>query len=371
MRIGIIGAGQLGRMLALSGIPLGIEFLMYDRSADVPGAAVAPLVVGEFEDLARLRRFARQVDVVTFDWENVPVSSVRAVAGLVQTWPPPRALEVAQDRLAEKRLFGRLGIPAAPHAAVDSLAGLQRAVRHIGLPGILKTRRLGYDGKGQVFLKDMGQLPAALATLGGRGLIYEGFVRFSREVSLVAVRGQDGSIAFYPLAENVHESGILSVTRAPLAAPRLQRLAEWHLRSVMERLHYVGVLCVEFFVTGQRLVANEMAPRVHNSGHWTIEGAETSQFENHVRAIAGLPLGSTRARGPAGMVNLISELPPAARVLAVTGAHFHDYGKAPRPGRKLGHATVIATSMAARERALTELLQMAGRGSRARAGRLR
>jgi 5-(carboxyamino)imidazole ribonucleotide synthase len=371
MRIGIIGAGQLGRMLALAGIPLGIEFLMYDRSADVPGAAVAPLVVGEFDDRVRLRRFARQVDVVTFDWENVPVASVRAIAGLARTWPPPRALEVAQDRLAEKRLFGRLGIPTAPHAAVDSLAGLELAVRRIGLPGILKTRRLGYDGKGQVLLQDPGQLPAALAALGGRGLIYEGFVRFSREVSLVAARGQDGTIACYPLAENVHEAGILSVTRVPFLAPRLQRLAEWHLRSVMERLRYVGVLCVEFFVTGQRLVANEMAPRVHNSGHWTIEGAATSQFENHVRAIAGLPLGPTRAHGPAGMVNLIGELPAAASVLAVAGAHFHDYGKSPRPGRKLGHATVVAPSRAARERALAELLQLAGRGSRATARRLR
>lgn len=371
MRIGVIGAGQLGRMLALSGIPLGLEFLMYDRAPGVPGAAVAPLVTGEFDDLPALRRFARQVDVVTFDWENVPVGSVRALAGLAPVWPPPRALAVAQDRLAEKRLFGRLGIPTAPHAPVDSLAGLERAVRRIGLPGILKTRRLGYDGKGQALLRAPADLPVALARLGGRGLIYEGFVRFSREVSLVAARGRDGRIAFYPLAENVHEAGILSVTRAPLPAPALQRLAERHLRAVLERLRYVGVLCVEFFVTGRQLVANEMAPRVHNSGHWTIEGTETSQFENHVRALAGLPLGSTRARGAAGMVNFIGGMPDPAPVLAIEGAHFHDYGKSPRPGRKLGHATVLAPSPAARDRRLQALLVLAGRASQVPEGPFR
>jgi 5-(carboxyamino)imidazole ribonucleotide synthase len=371
MRIGIIGAGQLGRMLALSGIPLGLEFRMYDRAADVPGAAVAPVVTGEFDDLAALRRFARSVDVVTFDWENVPVASVRALAGIAPAWPPPRALEVAQDRLAEKRLFGRLGIPVAPHAAVESLPALERAVRRIGLPGILKTRRLGYDGKGQARIERMDQLPAALASLGGRDLIYEGFVRFEREVSLVAARGRDGEVVFYPLAENVHEAGILAVTRAPHRAPRLQRLAESHLRRILERLNYVGVLCVEFFVAGSRLVANEMAPRVHNSGHWTIEGAETSQFENHVRALAGLPLGSTRPRGAAGMVNFIGRMPPAPAVLATVGAHFHDYGKSPRPGRKLGHATVLAPSAAARERRLKALLALARRASQVGGGPFR
>jgi 5-(carboxyamino)imidazole ribonucleotide synthase len=371
MRIGIIGAGQLGRMLALSGIPLGLEFRMYDRSADVPGAAVAPVATGEFDDLAALGKFARGVDVVTFDWENVPVASVRALAGIAPASPPPRALEVAQDRLAEKRLFARLGIPVAPHAAVDSPASLRRAVRRIGLPGILKTRRLGYDGKGQVRVTRADELPAALAALGGRDLIYEGLVRFSREVSLVAVRGRDGAIAFYPLAENVHEGGILSVSRAPYRSPRLQRLAERHLRSILGRLDYVGVLCVEFFVSGNQLIANEMAPRVHNSGHWTIEGAETSQFENHVRALAGLPLGSTRARGMAGMVNFIGRMPEASAVLALEGTHFHDYGKSPRPGRKLGHATALAPTAGARERRLKRLLAMAGRASQVARGPFR
>ncbi len=360
MRIGVIGAGQLGRMLALSGIPLGIEFLMYDRSADTPGAQVAPIVTGEFGDLARLRRFARQVDVVTFDWENIPVASLGALAGLAVIAPPARALEVAQDRLSEKRLFRRLGVPTAPFAAVDSAAALGRAVARIGLPGVLKTRRLGYDGKGQAWLHHGADVAPAVAALAGQALIYEGRVSFSREVSIVAVRGRDGEFACYPLADNVHVGGVLAVTRAPYVNARLQSQAEAHVRAVMERFRYVGVLCIEFFVERGRLVANEIAPRVHNSGHWTIEGAATSQFENHVRALAGLPLGSTRPRGHAVMVNLLGRVPDPATLLGVPGAHLHDYGKAPRPGRKVGHVTVVAESRPARERAATALLALAG-----------
>ena len=356
-----MGAGQLGRMLALSGAPLGIEFLMYDRSGDTPGAQVAPIMVGEFDDLPRLRRFARQVDLITFDWENVPVDSVRALRGLSRIAPPAAALAVAQDRLSEKRLFRRLGIATAPFAAVGSLASLRRAVGTIGLPGVLKTRRLGYDGKGQAWLRSVADLETAYARYAGQQLIYEGKVRFSREVSMVAVRGRDGAMAFYPLAENVHDDGVLSVTRAPYRHPGLQRTAERCTRAVMERFRYVGVLCIEFFVENGRLVANEMAPRVHNSGHWTIEGAETSQFENHIRALAGLPLGSTRPRGDAVMVNLLGSMPDAAAVLAVEGAHLHDYGKTPRPGRKLGHVTLIARSAAARERAARVLARLARR----------
>ncbi len=361
MHIGIIGAGQLGRMLALSGIPLGLRFTMYDRTADVPGAAVAPVVTGAFDDRRRLARFAQGVDVVTFDWENVPADSVRAVARIVPVWPPPRALAAAQDRLSEKRLFTRLGIPVAPYAAVSTRAGLDRAIATLGLPGVLKTRRLGYDGKGQALLARAGDADAAWQRLGGHALVYERFVRFSREVSLVGVRGRDGRCAFYPLAANVHRDGILAETRAPYRHAGLQRSAERQHRRVMEALGYVGILCVEYFVERGRLVANEMAPRVHNSGHWTIEGAETSQFENHVRAVAGLPLGSIRARGHAVMVNLIGRMPGAAPVLAMPGVHWHDYGKAPRPGRKLGHVTAVTGSARARDRAAVRLLRVSGR----------
>jgi 5-(carboxyamino)imidazole ribonucleotide synthase len=356
MKIGIIGAGQLGRMLVLAGTPLGHRFTVYDPSAEAPAGQVAPLVTGSFEDLGALRRFASAMDVVTFDWENVPVASARAVAGVTRVLPSPRALEVAQDRLHEKRLFSRLGIPVAPHRAVDDLDGLHRALEAIGLPGILKTRRLGYDGKGQALLRRPTDAARAWQALGGQPLIYEGRVDFDCEVSLVAARGRRGEVAFYPLARNEHAGGILSVSTAPFPRPRLQRLAEQHLRAVLEHLRYVGVLCVEFFVTGQRLVANEMAPRVHNSGHWTIEGAETSQFENHLRAISGLPLGSTRPRGHAVMVNCIGRLPPAREVLELPGVHLHDYGKSPRPGRKLGHLTFVDRSKVRRDEMATRLM---------------
>ncbi len=361
MRIGIIGAGQLGRMMALSGIPLGLQFTMYDRSAEVPGAAVAPIVTGAFDDLRALARFARGVDVMTFDWENVPVASVRAVEKIAPVWPPPRALAIGQDRLREKRLFQRLGIPVAPYAAVNDWHGLQRAIASLGTPGILKTLRLGYDGKGQSPLRQPADAAAAWRQLGGQPLLYERFVRFTREVSLIAARDQGGRIACYPLAENVHELGILAQTRAPFSDAGLQRAAERQAKRLLVELRYVGVLCVEYFVDRGRLVANELAPRVHNSGHWTIEGAETSQFENHIRAIAGMPLGSTRARGHAVMVNLIGRLPPAGKLLGIPGLHWHDYGKSPRPGRKLGHLTQVCATRRDCDRAAAAMRRIAGR----------
>jgi 5-(carboxyamino)imidazole ribonucleotide synthase len=355
MRVGIVGAGQLGRMMALSGIPLGIEFTMYDTHANVPGAAVADIVTGAFDDTARLARFARSVDVVTFDWENVPVASARAIARIRPVWPPPRALEVAQDRVSEKRLFGRLGIPVAPYASVDSAAALARAIAALGLPGILKTRRLGYDGKGQARILRARDAEGAWQQLGGTPLIYERLVDFTREVSLIAARDRSGSVRYYPLAENTHAGGILAVTRAPWPDRRLQRTAERNHRRLLQSLGYVGVLCVEYFVERGRLIANEMAPRVHNSGHWTIEGAQTSQFENHVRAVAGLPLGATRPLGHAVMMNVIGKMPQARDYLGLPGVHWHDYGKAPRKGRKLGHVTAVTGSRAARDRIARQL----------------
>ncbi len=355
MRIGIVGAGQLGRMMALSGIPLGLQFTLYDQSDDVPGAAVAPVVTGRFDDLRRLRRFAQGVDVVTFDWENVPVESARAIAERVPVWPPPRALEVSQDRWSEKSLFRRLGIPHAPTVRVDTRDDLDRAVAALGTPGILKTRRLGYDGKGQVLLQRPADARRAWKTLEGKALVYERFVPFTREVSLIGARSRAGQVAFYPLAQNRHERGILAETRAPFRDAGLQRAAERHHRRLMQALGYVGVLCVEYFVLRGRLVANEMAPRVHNSGHWTIEGAETSQFENHVRAVAGLPLGSTRTRGHAVMFNLIGRMPRTHPLLGLPGVHLHDYGKTARPGRKLGHLTRICASRAELARAARAL----------------
>jgi len=355
MRIGIIGAGQLGRMMALSGIPLGLEFTMYDRSAEVPGASVAEIVTGAFDDLKKLARFARSVDVVTFDWENVPVASARAIARIRPVWPPPRALEVAQDRLFEKRLFLRLGMSVAPFAPVDSPADLARAIATLGAPGILKTRRLGYDGKGQTTVRRARDAGDAWERLRGQPLVYERFVNFSREVSLVAVRDRAGAVRNYPLVENEHERGILAVTKAPFSSLRLQLAAQRNHHRLFMSLGYVGVLCVEYFVERGKLVANEMAPRVHNSGHWSIEGAGTSQFENHVRAIAGLPLGDTRPRGHSVMVNLVGRMPPARQFLDTPGLHWHDYGKLPRPGRKLGHVTFVTSKRALRDRVARQL----------------
>jgi 5-(carboxyamino)imidazole ribonucleotide synthase len=346
-------------MLALAGYPLGIRCEFYDRAADTPGGQVGPIVVGEFNDGARLEGLARRADVVTFDWENIAVAALEPLRRHAPVYPQPAALAIAQDRLLEKSLFRDLGIPTAPFAPVDLRSDLEAAVARIGLPGILKTRRFGYDGKGQARLRRRADLDTAWGALGGEPLIYEGLVRFSREVSLVAARSTRGELACYPLAENVHADGILAETRAPVQAAGLQRSAERYMRAVMQRFRYVGVLAIEFFVEDGRLVANEMAPRVHNSGHWTIEGAVTSQFENHLRAILGLPLGSTAARGHAAMVNFVGRMPDVRRALAVPGLHLHDYGKSEaRPGRKLGHATLVAPTARARDAGLRRLRRL-------------
>jgi 5-(carboxyamino)imidazole ribonucleotide synthase len=358
MTVGIVGAGQLGRMLALAGYPLGLDFLFLDRSADAPAAALAPLLIGDLADVAQLRTLAQRSQVISFDWENASVEALRAATRGLPTRiaPPLRALATGQDRIAEKRLFKRLGIPTTRFAAVNSQPELERAAARIGLPGVLKTRRLGYDGKGQHVVRDRAALGAAWRALGSVPLMYEEFVPFEAEVSALGARARDGSEALYPLTRNWHAEGILRLSVAPWEAPSLERQARAHLRAVLRAFRYVGVLAMEFFVRDGRLIANELAPRVHNSGHWTIEGAVTSQFENHLRAIVGLPLGSTAALGHAAMVNLIGAMPACAAVLAEPGVHLHDYGKQARAGRKLGHCTLVAMSAAERNRRLRRLL---------------
>ncbi|MEQ1581052.1 MAG: 5-(carboxyamino)imidazole ribonucleotide synthase [Steroidobacteraceae bacterium] len=358
MKIGIIGAGQLGRMLALSGYPLGQEFLFLDPSPDAPGGHVGPLLRGEFDDAASLKELADKVDLITFDVENVPVDAIREIAKNTPFLPQPDALGTSQDRLAEKMLFRSLKIPTPEFHAVDSLADLVNAVDRIGLPGILKTRRLGYDGRGQFRLRSAADIEAAWAALGSVPLIYEAFVHFNREVSVIGVRSTRGEVQVYPLAANTHVDGILRHSVAPYRNAALQKQAETYLKRVFKRFDYAGILTIEFFVAKGRLIANEMAPRVHNSGHWTIEGAATSQFENHIRAIMGLPLGSTAAIGHSGMVNFIGTIPEVEAVLAIPGAHFHGYGKAPRPNRKVGHCTVTATTPAARDKAVARVLKL-------------
>jgi 5-(carboxyamino)imidazole ribonucleotide synthase len=357
MKIGIIGAGQLGQMLALSGFPFALQFRFLDLGADAPGARVAPIVVGAFDDVDALRRLAGEVDVVTYEFENVPVAALREMAATRPCFPPVDALRVSQDRILEKELFGRLGIPTPPYRAVDSLADLEAGVAALGLPCVLKTRRLGYDGRGQRVLKKRADVGPAWEALGSVPLVLEGFVKFDREVSIVGARSTRGETRAYPVVTNTHREGILRVTVAPTRDARLQHAAEGHLRRVLDHFDYAGVLTIEFFVERGRLVANEMAPRVHNSGHWTIEGAVTSQFENHLRAILGMPLGDTRAVGHAAMVNYIGTMPDRDRILALPGAHHHDYGKAPRAGRKLGHCTVVAPTAAGRDALLRQLLR--------------
>ena len=346
MKVGVLGGGQLGRMLALAGYPLGMRFRFLDPSPSAPMRHLAEQAVGPYDDADVLRRFAQDLDVITYEFENVPVVAVRQLAAWVPVYPPPRALEIAQDRLCEKTFFATLGIPAAPFASVGNRDELEHAAGSIGLPAVLKTRRMGYDGKGQRVLRSAADVDVAWTTMGRSEMILEGFIGFTRELSVIAVRGRNGDTACYPLVENHHEGGILrtSIAPAPHSAGALQEQAVSIARKVMAELDYVGVLAIELFEVDGRLVANEMAPRVHNSGHWTIEGAVSSQFENHLRAIAGLPLGSTAAHGRATMTNLIGTMPEPAELLARDGAHVHLYDKEPQPGRKLGHVTVVAAN---------------------------
>jgi 5-(carboxyamino)imidazole ribonucleotide synthase len=355
MKVGIVGGGQLARMLALAGYPLGVQFQVLDPAADACAGQVAPLIQGDYHDENRLAQLAAWADVATFDFENVPAAAAAILERQTMVYPPAEALAVAQDRLAEKTLFWELGIPIPAFATVDSLVELYGAVARVELPAVLKTRRLGYDGKGQWVLRTEADIEQAWRVLGNVPLLLESFVPFEREVSVLAVRGRSGETAFYPLVENQHRDGILWQSQAPFHAPELERQGFDYARRLLERLNYVGVLAVEFFVRDGRLIANEMAPRVHNSGHWTIEGAVTSQFENHLRAVLGLPLGSTAAMGCSVMLNCIGDLPEPAAALAVPGAHYHAYGKAPRPGRKVEHVTLWADDPAALRAGLDQL----------------
>ena len=357
MTVGIVGAGQLGQMMALAGYPLGLDFLFVDQTADTPAGRIAPVMPGNLGDVGLLRRLARRSDVLSIDWENVDVTALRQAAGRTRISPPLKAIATAQDRILEKQAFVKLSIPTTRFAPVDTRRALGRAIDRIGLPGVLKTRRFGYDGKGQRVVRCDEDVERAWKELGSAPLIYEDLVPFDYEVSIIGARSRRGEIVVYPLNRNYHASGILHLTLAPWHAPALERQAVSALRRVLDAYNYVGVLAIEFFVAGRRLIANEMAPRVHNSGHWTIEGTVTSQFENHVRAIAGMPLGDPSPRGHAAMINLIGSMPDSRPFLAERGLHWHDYGKQPRPGRKLGHCTLIEHSVTGRNARARKLLR--------------
>jgi len=339
MKIGVIGGGQLGRMLALAGTPLGLEFTFLDPAVDACAAPLGQHLLAGYDDQEALRRLADAVDLVTFEFESVPAETVAFLSQFVPVYPGAEALRIARDRLFEKSLFRDLGIPTPAFADIHSQADLEAAVASIGLPAVLKTRTLGYDGKGQKVLRSEQDVIGTFAELGAVPCLLEGFVPFTGEVSLIAVRARDGETRFYPLVHNTHDSGILRLSVASQAHP-LQALAEDYVGRVLKALDYVGVMAFEFFEVDGGLKANEIAPRVHNSGHWTIEGAESSQFENHLRAIAGLPLGSTAKVGESAMLNFIGEVPSVASVVSIDGCHVHHYGKAFKAGRKVGHATL-------------------------------
>lgn len=347
-------------MLALAGYQLGIEFRFFDPNSGAPVGQIGELVAEDYSNHGALARFLDGVDVVTYEFESIPLSTVQFVAERVKVFPPVKALETAQDRLLEKRLFETLDIPTPPFAPVDSLRDLEAAISRIGLPVVLKTRRMGYDGKGQVVIRESSSIDAAWKQLAGSPLLVEKYVSFQHELSVIGVRDVRGREVFYPPVENVHRDGILrkSTAPAPSATPDISARAIDYCRRLMDRLEYVGVLALELFSVDGALLANEMAPRVHNSGHWTIEGAETSQFENHLRAVLSLPLGATTLRGRSVMLNIIGRIPPVAAVLAVDGAHLHLYGKAPTEKRKVGHVTMVAQSPEALDRGTQQLLRV-------------
>ena len=355
MRIGIIGAGQLGQMLGFAANELEIECRFLDPSDTPPASQAGTVVQSAFDDADALATLAEDCDVITYEFENVPVDSLLPLCDKLPVYPPPNALRQAQDRLVEKRLFDELGIPLPGYRAVDAEEDFYAAIDDIGLPLVIKTRRFGYDGKGQVVLRRKEEVPEAWQSLGNAPLIAEAWVDFDYEVSAIGARNAAGDTVMYPLTRNEHADGILRVSRAPADSNGLESLAKTYMTSMLEHLDYVGVLALELFVCGDKLLANEFAPRVHNSGHWTIEGAETSQFSNHIRAVAGLPLAATTCTGHPGMYNLIGTIPDGVRSLPSTDFCLHDYGKAPRPGRKLGHITVVGHTPAERDGQLADI----------------
>lgn len=339
--VGILGGGQLGLMLAESALPLGIRCAFLEDAPNCPARLLGKVYSSEqFSD------FAESCDVYSLEFENTPLNSAEFLQKTKGLYPPAKALFIAQDRLNEKNLFNELGIKTVPFLAVNSLDELQNACDKLGLPLVLKTTRGGYDGKGQFVIKTANQIEQAWQELGEATqtapLIAEGFINFEREVSIIAVRSQTGEIRYYPLVQNEHHNGILAKTTAPAPdAEHLTAQAQDNIKKLLEHLDYVGVLTLELFVTSEGVLANEIAPRVHNSGHWSIEGAVCSQFENHMRAVAGLPLGDTSIVKPSVMLNVIGQYPNVADVLAIDGVHYHGYDKEEREDRKIAHITVM------------------------------
>ena len=357
--IGILGGGQLAQMLAQAGYPLGFRFVFFDPIEDACAGLVGKLIVADYENEMALEEFAKQCDYVTYDFENVPVKAAEFVQKRTQVFPHPKVLEVAQDRMSEKLLFKGLGIPVGDFHAVDSYSELIFAVKSCDYDGFLKTRRMGYDGKGQYRITKNTDLKELWSKIDGGSYIFEQAVHFVREISVIVVRNDNGDCLFYELCENKHKEGILTTSLVPAKASEASSQAHVYAKSIADHLSYVGVLVIEMFETQEGLFINEMAPRVHNSGHWTIEGAVTSQFENHLRAGIGLPLGSTEmSKGFSAMINWIGEIPQIALSIKEKDLYWHIYGKEDRPGRKVGHATVVAADANALHSKVVKLAEL-------------
>jgi 5-(carboxyamino)imidazole ribonucleotide synthase len=363
MHIGVIGGGQLAQMMALAGYPLGLKVTCLEPTVACSAGLVTDVIVGEYDDIRQLKQLADQTDVLTYEFENISYETLAQLDRQHQftpkrLYPTTAALRISQDRLQEKQFFEALQIPTTRYLPIDSLLDLQAAITQIGLPAILKTRRFGYDGKGQQPLTSPEDLSAVWATLENQACLLENKVSFDREISCIGVRNIQGEIRFYALTENQHKSGILHLSRVTAQQDPMTALAQTYVTRILTQLDYVGVLTVEFFEQAGQLIANEIAPRVQNSGHWTIEGADTSQFENHLRAICGLPLGATETRGQVAMLNLVGEIPPLEKMLSIPNIHVHLYGKTPRARRKLGHVTICAASQEMLNQRLTALLKI-------------
>ncbi len=359
-RLGIIGGGQLARMLSQAAARLDITTIVLDPNADACAGQVTELIQAEYSDQNALNALADQCDVLTFDFENVPAESLRQISEHCRICPGTDILAIAQDRLSEKNLFRELGIAIGGFHEVNSRPDLLAALEKTGYPAVLKTRRFGYDGKGQRVLRQPEDLEYAWRELEGHELILEQFIPFDWECSIIGVHNDTGETRCYPLTRNHHRNGILAYSRAPIPIcdPELQATAQDYLQRIADKFGYVGVLTLELFVLDGQLLANEIAPRVHNSGHWTIDGAVCSQFENHVRASCGLPLGSTQAVGESLMLNWIGEVPDPRLYQQVDGLHWHDYGKRARVGRKVGHATLTAENSAELEMRIQKLADL-------------
>lgn len=355
MKLGILGGGQLARMLAQSAYPLGIKTVCIDPSKDACAGEVTQLIHADYTDQTALTQFIQEVDCVTLETENIPLACVDYLERFVPVYPNKQALTITQDRLTEKSFSKSLGIDTAAFEAVKDERHLEEIIQQIGYPTILKIQRFGYDGKGQFIIRSRGDIAQAYQALSNNDLIVEKFVNFEFECSLICVRNQTGEMAFYPLVKNQHKDGVLRISEAPLNQPKLQQAAQRIAAKILQTLKYVGVLTIEFFVNGEQLLVNEMAPRVHNSGHWTIEGAETSQFENHLRAVFNLPLGSTEAIGYSILFNCLGEMPSLRSCLSIPGAHYHSYSKQPRPMRKLGHITCVSQDISRYEQSKAKL----------------